>query len=61
MIFTKFDKDQSNDLNLFEFSKIIKIINDRISSDDLNSLFNILDTNQNGKLDLNEFKRIMFE
>ena len=48
-----------SDLNINEFTKMIKIISTRITAEEIKELFDLLDKDKNGLLNLNEFKKLV--
>ena len=55
-VFNKFDDDGSGTLEVAELRDMFELNNIDITSDELNTLFGIVDEDNSGALDLNEFK-----
>jgi len=59
-LFAVFDTNKTGELTLVQFSKMIKQMNVFIDTERLLKLFNLLDRNQGGTIDEQEFVRIIF-
>jgi len=59
MIFSNFDKDKNGSLTLDEFGNLVKVINARVSQNDIQELFKIFDTNKDQKISTAEFNTIL--
>ena len=58
-VFQKYDLNQSNSLDKFEFCKLVKSMKDDITGDELDVLFEKFDIDGNGVITMEEFVQIL--
>ena len=60
-LFKKFDISGDANLDLQEFTKILKLIDETLLDKEAVYIFNKFDTDRSGTLSLKEFRKIVFE
>lgn len=58
-VFRKFDRDQSDNINVHELGDMLRYLGFSVGTDNLYMLLAQVDVNRNGTLDCNEFLRLM--
>lgn len=58
-LFYKIDTDQSNNLDLVEFSGFVKLVDEHLPQNEVQAIYNYIDSNNDGSISLSEFKETM--
>ena len=61
ILFKKIDANRNNRIDIHEFSKLFKLIDEKITREEIEYCFNNCDTNNDNSISISEFKRIFEE